>query len=190
MRLRSDSAWYQSSVMDFCDRKGIEFCIGGRMTNAMDHAIRLIPASQWKPWVQTEVEAQLFPERKNWEVAETVYSLDGSDRQYRLLLIRKPWKQLEMFAGVYDHDLLLTNMTWEDLQKLWRFYFERCASENLHKELKYGFSLNQLPCSEFLPNAAFFHIAGLVIHHARSLFLHLHSRYPHFQLFRSLLGTA
>jgi hypothetical protein len=103
-----------------------------------------------------------------------------------------------------------------------QWYWERCNCENWIKELKYGFGLDQFPCSEYLPNSAYFHIvllaynlvqalkhikldyawhrltiktlryhifhvAGLVVYHARQVFLKLYHCYPHYDLFHRAL---
>jgi hypothetical protein len=157
IRLRSDSAWYLSEIFDFCDANNIEFAIGGRRTNALMQTIEIIKDDLWQPWCNDEETLMNCPELEKWELAETTYSLDNSDKQYRVVVIRKPFKQFDIFRGIYNYDIVVSNMNWEK-KRLMNWYFERCNSENWIKELKYGLSLNQFPCSKFLPNAAFFHI--------------------------------
>jgi len=137
-------------------------------------------------------------------------------------VIRKPYPGAELFKdSIHAYDIVITNMDC-DKRQLIRWYWERCTSENWHKELKYGFGLNQLPCSKYLPNAAYFHIAvlafnlvqalkriklddkwhyltiktlryhlfhvaGVLVHHARRWILKLFHRYPHYDLFLNIL---
>jgi hypothetical protein len=221
IRLRSDAAWYQADVMDYCDQHKIKFAIGGKKTEAMMQAIEVIPIKQWELWTTDEEVLKQHPEQKEWLIAETVHSLEKSTTSYRVVVIRKPYPGLELFKGVHAYDLVVTNMDC-DKRQLIRWYWERCTSENWHKELKYGFGLNQLPCSKYLPNAAYFHIAvlafnlvqalkiikldqtwryltvktlryhlfhvaGVVVHHARRWILKLFHRFPHFDLFSKIL---
>lgn len=221
IRLRSDAAWYQAQVMDYCDQHKIEFAIGGKQSEPMMQAIEAIPSEQWERWSTDEEVLKQHPEQKEWQIAETVHSLEKSTTSYRVVVIRKPYPGLELFKEIHAYNIVITNMDW-DKRRLTRWYWERCNSENWHKELKYGFGLNQLPCSKYLPNAAYFHIAvlafnlvqalkrinldekwhyltvktlryhlfhvaGLVVHHARRWILKLFHRYPHYDLFLNIL---
>lgn len=222
LRLRSDSAWYQAEVMDFCQQQKIEFAIGGKRHEAAMQAIDQIKPDQWETLTQDEEELKQHPKRKDWQIAETVHSLEFSTQSYRVVVIRKPYPQLEIFTGeVYEYDLIITNMDWEK-RRLTKWYWERCTSENWIKELKYGFGLNQFPCSKYLPNGAyfhltllahnlvqafkriqltpdwhyvtvktlryhFFHVAGLLVRHARRLILKLFFKFPHYDSFHRIL---
>lgn len=221
-RLRADAAWFNHEVMDYCQDNNISFAIGGTRNPAMMQAIEVIPKENWEKWTEDPDVLAKHPEQKDWEISQTVYSFNEGSHAYRVVVIRKPWYQLDIFKGIiYDYDIVVTNM---DLEKraLVRWYWERCTSENWLKELKYGFGLNQFPCSADLPNGAYFHIvvlaynlvqalkllklderwrylsiktlryhlfhvAGLVIQHARQLFLKLYHQYCHFDLFHKIL---
>jgi len=221
-RIRADAAWFQSEVTDYCGDEGILFAIGGTRNEAMMQAIDMIPRKEWEPWITDMELLEEQPEQKEWEIAETVYSFEGGKRSYRVVVIRKPYPQLDIFKGIiFEYDIVITNMEKEK-RMLMRWYWERCNSENWIKELKYGFGLNQFPCSEYLANAAYFHIvvlaynlvqalklikledewryltvktlryhlfhvAGLVVSHARQLFLKLFHRYAYYELFHRIL---
>lgn len=168
-RLRADAAWFQYGVMEYCDEKGIEFAIGGVQNEAMMRAIDAIAARQWQRWTDDADEMRLRPERKDWEIAETVYSFEKGRGAYRVVVIRKPYPQLDMFKGIiYEYMIVVTNMSW-DGRRLMKWYWERCNSENWIKELKYGFGLNRFPCSRYLPNAAYFHIVLLAYNLVQAL---------------------
>jgi hypothetical protein len=168
-RVRADAAWFQAEVMDYCDGRSIDFAIGGTQNEAMMKVIDMIPAGQWESWTEDKGELYLHPERRDWEVAETVYSFEKSRKAYRVVVIRKPYPQLDMFKGIiYDYMIIVTNMEWEK-RRVMRWYWERCNSENWIKELKYGFGLNQFPCSRELPNAAYFHIVLLAYNLVQAL---------------------
>lgn len=221
-RLRADAAWFQVEVTDYCGDEGIMFAIGGTRNEAMMQVIETIPRVAWEPWTTDTELLKEHPEQKDWEISETVYSFEKGKRSYRVVVIRKPYPQLDIFKGIiFEYDIVITSMAWEK-RTLMRWYWERCNSENWIKELKYGFGLNQFPCSEYLPNAAYFHIvvlaynlvqalklikledewryltvktlryhlfhvAGLVVFHARKLFLKLFHRYAYYDLFHRIL---
>ena len=170
-RVRADAAWFQAEVMDYCDDRSIDFAIGGVQNEAMLQVIGMIPAGQWEPWaVEGGAEAlRLHPFRKEWEIAESVYSFEHGRKAYRVVVIRKPYPQLDMFKGIIcDYRIIMTNMDWEK-RRLLEWYWERCNSENWIKELKYGFGLNQFPCSRYLPNEAYFHIVLLAYNLVQAL---------------------
>ena len=101
-RVRADAAWFQAEVMDYCDKRSIDFAIGGVQNEAMMQVIDIIPAGQWEPWaVEDEVEAlRPHPGRKEWEIAEAVYSFEHGRKAYRVVVIRKPYPQLDMFHRI------------------------------------------------------------------------------------------
>jgi hypothetical protein len=168
-RLRADAAWFQSGVMDYCEERRMGFAIGGAQDSAMMQVIDALPPGQWQRWTADSEELRLHPERKDWQIAETVYSFEKGRGSYRVVVIRKPYPQLEMFRGIiYDYMIVVTNMDW-DARRLMRWYWERCSSENWIKELKYGFGLNRFPCSRYLPNAAYFHIVLLAYNLVQAL---------------------
>jgi hypothetical protein len=224
LRVRADAAWFQSEVADYCDGAGAEFAIGGTRNEAMLQAVEAIPKEDWEPWTTDPEVLRDHPEQRDWEIAESVYAFEDGRRSYRLVVIRKSYPQLDMFKGIiFEYDIIITNMQMEKRHQI-RWYWERCNSENWIKELKYGFGLDQFPCSRYLPNGAYFHIvllaynlvqalkllkldyewrymtvktlryrllhvAGLVVSHARQLFLKLFHRYPYYELFHRILCT-
>jgi len=168
-RLRADAAWFQNEIADHCGDNGIEFAIGGTRNEAMMQVIDIIPREEWEPWTTDPEALKKHPEHKDWEIAETVYSFNIGKRSYRVIVIRKPYPQLDIFKGIiFEYDIVITNMDWEK-KRLMRWYWERCNSENWIKELKYGFGLNQFPCSKYIPNGAFFHIVILAYNLVQSL---------------------
>lgn len=223
--LRADAAWFQSEVMDYCTERGIEFAIGGHRNEPMYQSIEAIDPAEWEKWTEDSDTLKEHPEQKDWEIAETVYAFNEGKNSYRVVVIRKPYPQLEMFKGViYEYDIVVTNRAWEK-RRLVKWYWERCNCENWIKELKYGFGLNQFPCSQYVPNGAYFHIvllafnlvqalkllklsyewraftvktlryllfhvAGLLVRHARQLCLKLYYRYAHYDLFCSIVNPV
>jgi len=152
IRLRSDSAWYNHQVMDFCHDQGIRFSIaavltvrsyGGEATPLLE-AARAIPEGAWRYLDKTD------------EVAETVHVVGDSVRAYRAIVLRSPLKQTEVFTGAYSYYVIMTNITDWTPARVARWHRRRATAENIIKELKHGFGLGRLPCGDLLANAAYF----------------------------------
>ena len=143
-RLRSDSAWFNHEVMDRCSREGVEFGITAARNSHTHDLISRIPEGAW----------EVFGDSPEEKIAETVYSFEEGERAYRLIVLREPYRQPDMFEGVYAYRAIITNMGWEK-RRLVKWHRERATSENWIKELKGGFSLERLPSGKSFANAAF-----------------------------------
>jgi len=212
--LRSDSAWYNYKVMDFCHDNGILFSITADMRSALRDALKVIPEDEWLPFDKTH------------HIAETVHVVSGSHRAYRVVALRIEARQPDLFQGLYHYKAIITNIDDWNPKDLIRWHRKRADSENIIKELKHGFSLRKLPCGDLLANAAFFqinilsynlvqafkllilphswhsftiktlrfrllHLGAIVTQHARNLILKLPSHHPHWEtLFLSRYRTV
>lgn len=148
---RSDSAWYRHDVMDHCEQKGYGFSITADKTQAVRDVIAAIEEHLWEPF------------EEGAQVAETVHTLEGSERAYRLVVLRRerePGEQLEFFESRYRYHAIITNLD-KGAAELVRFHNGRGQSENRIKELKLGLGLHKLPCGQFTANAAYFRIGML-----------------------------
>jgi hypothetical protein len=215
VRLRSDSAWYQARVFDWCAARRVEFAVSAVQTEAVVKAIEAIGPSQWQRFDAGAPDEQ---------IAETVHAVEGGRHAFRLVVVRCPWRQLEMFKGIWQYHAVITNMRWRP-ERLIVWHRERAASENWIKELKAGFGLDRLPSGRFESNAAYFalvllaynlvvalrrlalppsfwtatiktlrfhfiHIAALVVRHARRLIVKLADGYRHLSVFRRALAPT
>jgi hypothetical protein len=159
VRLRSDSAWYQARVFDWCAARGVEFAVTDVQTEAVVKAIEAIAPGQWQPFSAGAPDEQ---------IAETVHAVEGGRQAYRLVVVRHPWRQLEVFKGLWQYQAVITNMAWS-AERLILWHRERATSENGStelaevwiKELKGGFGLDRLPSGRFESNAAYFELALL-----------------------------
>lgn len=216
VRVRSDSAWFNHTVMDWCAGHGIEFAITGQKNTHMIDVIEAIAVEQWEPFETGRAGAD--------QIAETVYSFEHGAHAWRIIVVRAPMRQLEMFEGLYEYRVVITNMGW-DKRRLVRWHRERATSENWIKELKAGFGLEQLPSGRFESNAAYFqlvllaynlicalkrlalpaafalstiktlrfhfiHIAAVVVRHARQLVVKLAQGCQHLAVFRRILAPG
>lgn len=204
--LRSDSAFYQARVMDYCQENNLGFTITAEKDKAVMALISSLPEEEWRPF-------------DDQELAETVHTLDDSEYAYRLLVLRRPKEQRDLFHP-YNYGAIITNRE-EDAGYLVSWHRKRADCENIIKEEKGGFALEHLPCGSFEANSAFAHIAvlaynlvqamkwlllpeswrgltikslrfrllrlgGVVVRHARSLILKLPEGYHYYNLYRSL----
>lgn len=144
IRIRSDSAWYNHRVMDYCHDRGIQFTITAVLTEPLIEAAKAIPEKSW-----------CYLDRTN-QVAETIHVVGDSTRAYRAVVLRSELKQTDAFTGAYCYYVIMTNINDWTPARVARWHRRRATAENVIKELKHGFGINRLPCGELLANAAYF----------------------------------
>jgi len=149
-RLRSDSAWFNVDVMDYCADHNIEFAITADKNQHMYQVIEAIADEKW----------EVFDNDPDEKIAESIYSFNRGKNAYRIIVLRRPMRQLEMFSDIWEYRVVITNMDW-DKRRLINWHRERANSENFIKELKGGFSLEHMPSGKFHSNAAWLQIVGL-----------------------------
>ncbi len=144
IRIRSDSAWYNHAVMDYCHDRAVQFTITAVLTEPLLEAAKAIPEKCWH-----------YLDKTN-QVAETTHVVGDSKRAYRAIVLRSAIRQLDAFTGAYSYYVIMTNNDDWTPARLARWHRRRANAENIIKELKYGFGLNRLPCGDLLANAAYF----------------------------------
>jgi len=157
--LRSDSAAYQADIINYCESEGIQFAIGADLDEAVLEAIRTISNEDWAPY-------------KNGYIAETVHSMNKTEKSFRLIVIRRPF-QSNLFAEEkmsVKYAVIATNRM-ESAEDVVKWYNQRGdCSENRIKELKIGFGMERMPCGQFEANAIFFRI-GILAYNLFRLFI-------------------
>ena len=157
--LRSDSAAYQASVINYCQQHRIKFAIGADLDEAVRRAIKAIGEQDWRPY-------------QNGFIAETVHCMNKTQQAFRLIVIRRPM-QGRLFDGQPEwekYTVIATNGT-ESLEEVLKWYNQRGeCSENRIKELKIGFGMERMPCGQFEANAVFFRI-GVLAYNVGRLFV-------------------
>jgi len=144
IRIRSDSAWYNHEVMDYCQDRGVQFTITAVLTEPLIEAAQAIPERRWRYLDETN------------QVAETIHVVGGSRHAYRAIVLRSARRQLDAFTGAYSYYVIMTNINNWTPARIARWHRCRANAENIIKELKHGFGLNRLPCGDLLANAAYF----------------------------------
>jgi len=159
VNVRSDSAWYQAEVMDYCDELGHGFCFAADQDEAVKGAIMAIGEDSWRRIDLCSDPADPEPYVREW-ASETVHTLNRSARTYRLIVIRKERLQDDLFYGPYKYQALITNMDLP-LERQIAWYRRRGQCENQIKELKWDFELRILPSGDFFVNALYLRIMTL-----------------------------
>jgi TusA-related sulfurtransferase len=203
--LRADSASYQADIINFCEKKGIQYVIGADLDKAVVKVIEDIPEKDWKPY-------------KNGSfIAQTVHSMNKTDKAFRLIVIRRPY-QKNLFHKEEDPSIKYvvraTNMEGKAEDIIARYNKRGEHSENRIKDLKIGFGMERMPCGQTEANAVFFRIgvlaynlfrlftvntlekswhksqvqtirwklyqiAGKIVYHSNQIFLKVHRRFCH-----------
>lgn len=152
VHLRSDSAWFQSKVLDHCQDNDVSFTITACQDCAVMKAIWGIEKESWKA----------LPDEPGTEIAATSHRLTDSKYTYKLVVIR--WKkksdQSALFDAEYGYHAVITNRE-ETPEETLKFHRGRGEDEHINQELKSGFEAEHVPCGEFAANAVFWMIACL-----------------------------
>ena len=153
--LRSDSAFYQAGVINFCFEHNTFFTVTAGQDKAVKETIKAIKQDAWQPY------------RGDRQIAETIHTMNDTKEAFRLIVIRWPKLQAELFDfSPYFYHAIATNRE-EDAEEVIKLHNQRGQAENYIKELKDGFGMEWMPCGESCANAIFFRI-GVI---AYNLFL-------------------
>jgi hypothetical protein len=155
--LRSDAAFYQAEVINHYSQAGRTFSITADQDSAVKQAIAQIPESQWKRFYTKD---GIATER---EIAETVHCMEKTLQAFRLLVLRWPNPQPDLFETTpyFYHAVASNRAAAENASEVIWLHNQRGESENWHKELKLGFGMEQMPCGKLEANALFFAIGVL-----------------------------
>jgi len=160
---RSDSAAYQAAVINHYSQPGRSFSITADLDVAVKREIGNLPETAWQPYRTPEGIAT------DREIAQTVHSMNGTEQAFRLIVLRWPNRQPNLFeADRYCYHAVATNRE-EGARAVIGKHNQRGESENWHKELKRGFGMEQMPCGQFAANAMYFAIGVLAYNLAQVL---------------------
>jgi hypothetical protein len=160
---RSDSAAYQAKVINHYSQPGRSFSITADLDVAVKREIAHLPEAAWQAYQTAD---DLATDR---EIAETVHSMNGTEQAFRLIVLRWPNPQPNLFAADrYCYHAVATNRQEAASRVIWK-HNQRGESENWHKELKVGFGMEQMPCGQFEANAVYFAIGVLAYNLAQLL---------------------
>jgi hypothetical protein len=187
VRLRSDTAGYQHSLLRYCeqgeDRRfgRIEFAVGADVTPEFKKAVLTeVGQKDWKP-IYKEFNGTRIQTSQEWAEVCFIPNAIGHRMDapvYRYLAIREPmgsmdfpdmpqqefpFPTLQMELQHYKLFGLVTNMDW-DAERLIHWHRERCGkSEEAHSVMKRDFAGGKLPSGDFGENAAWWWIMILAM---------------------------
>ena len=161
--VRSDSAFFNREVTDYCFREGKRFIIAARWNSVVKGLYELLGPDDWTRRKDPET-------RKLYEVADMGYRFEGGLEAFRLIYKRELKSQQELFeTGGGRIMVVATNIpqeqtgAWEATQE----YNARGTMEQHIGEVKNGFGMCHMPCGQQEANAVWLWIGAL----AYNLFL-------------------
>ena len=158
-RFRADSASYQAALINELEEDDVLWSITADQDDAVRKLIKTIPETAWqRPYPECE-----------YELAETVHSMEKTKTSFRLVVKREERRQKSLFEQErYFHYAVATNLPeGKSPQEVLTWHNQRGQAENFNKELKIGFGQDQMPCGQSHANAVYFRI-GVI---AYNLFL-------------------
>lgn len=152
--LRSDSAFYQAKVFNFCQDHGLGFTITADQDAGVKEVIKTV--RDWKPLLTVEGEAT------DREVGTAVHLLTKAKEPVRLIVQRWRDPQLPLFeTNGYCYYVIATSRDELSAEEVVWFHNQRGQAENFIKELKIGFGMEQMTSGDFSANALWFAIGVL-----------------------------
>jgi len=158
IRLRADSALYETAVLRWCEDRQIEYAISADLSDQLKGEILRLPSSAW------QLEREAGEARREW--AEVPYVPDDKDYRKdrpclrRYLAIRVTKRQGDLFADgrQVQHFAIVTNRSGDGLALL-QWHREKAGTvEHTHHVLKNELAAAALPSGKFGANAAWFRL--------------------------------
>jgi len=147
-----DSEYYTNEVMEYLSEKGVLWAIAVDKDSAVKAAIEAIQEAEWKPFTTRDGK------HTDREIAETIHTTNKGKEAFRMIVLRWKDKQAYLFKDTYNYHCIATNMTEEGKEEVVWQYNERAYIESHIKEIKIGFSMEQMPSGDFSANALYFAI--------------------------------
>jgi hypothetical protein len=153
-RLRSDSAFYQAEIINWCVKNGIEFTITADQDVGVKGVIKTV-----RDWKLLLDEAGKKTDR---EVGTAIHMMARTKEAFRLVIQRWRDPQLSLFepAGFCYHVIATDRDDLSPEEVVW-FHNRRGQAENYIKEVKIGFGMEQMTSGDFRANALWFGLGVL-----------------------------
>ena len=144
---RADLACYQADLINALEEDPVKWAITADQDSAVKRVIRGIEEAEWRgPVVGC-----------GYQIAESVHTMNGTKKAFRLIVKRWERPQRDLFEGQaepYAYHAVASN--WGEEQKstaaVLAWHNQRGEAENFNKELKCGFGMEQMPCGESFAN--------------------------------------
>jgi hypothetical protein len=158
IRLRADSALYETAVLRWCEEHQVEYAISADVSAQLKAEVLRLPETAW------QVEREDPDALRAW--AEVAYVPDDGDRRKdrpcvrRYLAVRVQKRQGSLFAdGSSVHYFAVVTNRTEDGLTLLQWHREKAGTvEHTHHVLKNELAAAALPSGKFGANAAWFRL--------------------------------
>jgi len=150
-RYRADSASYQAKLINELEGDSVAWAITADQDGAVKRIIHGLSEAEWKEPVPD----------CGFEIAETIHTMNKTEKAFRLIIKRELYRQSDMFEGTgYAYHVVASNWSEEEkgAYEVLKWHNQRGAAENFNKELKSGFGMERMPCGDSWANAVFFRI--------------------------------
>ena len=149
-----DSEFYSAEVINFLMEKGTTFAIAVDKDHAVVEAIKRLQG--WRSFKTEEGD------ETDREIAETVHTMNETERAFRLVVLRWKNTQGDLFNhGEYNYHAIATDLECSAEEVVWE-YNGRGKMENIIKELKLGIGMESLSSVDFGANSFWFSLGVLV----------------------------
>jgi hypothetical protein len=141
-------------VVNWCEKREIKYTITADHDKGVKAAIQTV--GDWKRLQTPEGE------ETDREVGSAIHIMNKTDVPFRLIVQRWRNPQLDLFEPEeWCYQVIATNMDELEPEEVIWFYNERGQVENLIKEVKIGFGMEQMVSGDFGANALYFAIGLL-----------------------------
>jgi hypothetical protein len=113
----------------------------------------------------TDWKRLLSPEGENTgrEVGTAIHIMNRTEKAFRLVVQRWKNEQMDLFSPEqWCYQVIATNLDELEAEEVVWWHNQRGQAENLIKELKIGFGIQQMTSGDFLANALYFSLGVLV----------------------------
>ena len=153
---RSDSAAYDSDILNTCSDREIVFTITADQDAAVKVAIKRIKPKEWKKLYDGDGKDA------GREYATAVHCMEKTKEPFTLIVQRYKDPQLKLFEkNKYHYYVIATNDFEREAAETIKFHNKRGNAENYNKEIKTGFGMDYAPSQELRANAVYFEIGIL-----------------------------
>ena len=186
--VRMDSAFCNQDTIKACMGRGLLFTITANKATTFWHDLMNEEGIDWKDWTYTDKEVKDFT-RQGMEPTKVQLGRIwwkpkwADDTLLFPIIIKRTWKSFCKYreknknvdslfdvagiaeSGGWDYYAVVTNMdlTQWNYQEIMQHHQKRGSTENMNKEAKYGYSLNNLPCRKLVANRAWY-IFAMIAH--------------------------
>lgn len=179
---RMDSAFCNQATIKACMSEGVLFTITANKATTFWHHLMDQQGIDWQAWAWSDEELKQFEKTKTQppkiELGRIWWKPSWGDGQLMFpIIVKRTWKSFckikdkkkkeesllfhsdstaeeggwDLYAVVTNHDL-----TKWSYQEVMLHHQGRASSENMNKEAKYGYRLNNFPCRSLVANQAWY----------------------------------